>query len=182
MHAGVEALLKLIAQHSISADTIGEIELAVPTQNVSMVDRQAAPTSRAATLGSGQYVMAVTALRGKIDLASFEDVYLHSEQVRQLMAKVKVSASTELDRHFPKYWPGRVTVKLADGREHTEEIIAPKGESENPMSREDIEEKFLGLAVPVLGDEQARAVVAEVQTLDARESLDALLALLVTAV
>ena len=111
-----------------------------------MVDRPATPTLRAATLGSGQYVMAVTALRGKIDLASFEDEYLQSEQVRQLMAKVKVSASAELDRHFPKYWAGRVTVTLADGQLHSGEIIAPKGEVENPMTRQDVEEKFLGLA------------------------------------
>ena len=106
--------------------------------------------------------MAVTALRGKIDLASFEEEYLQSEQVRQLMAKVKVSASTELDRYFPKYWPGRVTVKLAGGHEHTEEIIAPKGESENPMTRQDVEEKFLGLAAPLLGEGKTRAVIDEV--------------------
>lgn len=182
LHAGVEALLKLMAQYSISANTIREIELAVPTQNASMVDRPASPTLRAATLGSGQYVMAVTALRGKIDLASFEEEYLQSDQVRQLMAKVKISASTALDRHFPKYWPGRVTVKLADGREHTEEIIAPKGESENPMARQAVEGKFLGLAVAVLGEGKARAVVAEVQSLDARDSLAPLLGVLGTAI
>jgi 2-methylcitrate dehydratase PrpD len=178
LHAGVEALLKLITQHSISADAIRAIELAVPTQNASMVDRPAAPTLRAATLGSGQYVMAVTALRGKIDLASFEEEYLPSEQVRRLMAKVQVSASAELDRYFPKYWPGRVTVRLADGREHTEEIIAPKGESENPMSRQDVEEKFLGLAAPVVGDEKVRAVIEELSSLESRGSLVPLLAAL----
>jgi hypothetical protein len=37
-----------------------------------MVNRPGPPTNRAATLGSGQYVMAVTALRSKIDLASFD--------------------------------------------------------------------------------------------------------------
>jgi 2-methylcitrate dehydratase PrpD len=178
LHAGVEALLKLIAQYSISADAIGEIELAVPTQNASMVDRPATPTLRAATLGSGQYVMAVTALRGKIDLASFEEEYLHNEQVRRLMAKVKVNGSTELDRHFPKYWSGRVTVKLADGREYAEKIIAPKGESENPMSRQDVEEKFLGLAAPVVGQEKTRAVIEEVSSLESRDSMAPLLALL----
>ena len=181
LHAGVEALLKLMAQYSIGADAIREIELAVPTQNAGLVDRPATPTLRAATLGSGQYVMAVTALRGKIDLASFEDEYLQSEQVRWLMAKVKVSASAELERYFPKYWPGRVTVKLAGGHEHTAQIIAPKGESENPMTRQDVEEKFLGLAAPVLGDEKARAVIEEASLLDRRESLSPLLGALATA-
>jgi 2-methylcitrate dehydratase len=175
LHAGVEALLRLINQHSITADAIRAIDLTVPTQNASMVDRPATPTLRAATLGSGQYVMAVTALRGKIDLASFEDEYLQSESIRRLMEKVTVRASTELDRHFPKFWPGRVTVTLADGQEHSGEIIAPKGEIENPMTRQDVEEKFLGLVAPVLGDEKARAVIGEVQALDARDSLAPLL-------
>jgi 2-methylcitrate dehydratase PrpD len=180
LHAGVEALLKLMAQYSISTDAIREIVLAVPTQNASMVDRSATPTLRAATLGSGQYVMAVTALRSKIDLASFEEVYLQNEQVRRLMARVKVSASAELERYFPKYWPGRVTVKLAGGHEYSEEIIAPKGESENPMTRQDVDEKFLGLAAPVLGEGKSRVVIDEVQALDARNSLAPLLAALAT--
>lgn len=181
LHAGVEALLKLIGQHSIDADAIRAIEVAVPTQNAGMVDRPATPTLRAATLGSGQYVMAVAALRGKIDLLSFEEEYLQSEQVRKLMAKVTVSASSELDRYFPKYWAGRVTVTIADGHEYVEEIIAPKGEVENPMTRGDVEEKFLGLATPVLGEGRARAVINQVQALDARDSLDPLLGALATA-
>ena len=175
LHAGVEALLKLMAQHSISAEAIRGIDLTVPTQNAGMIDRPATPILRAATLGSGQYVMAVTALRGKIDLASFEEEYLQSEQVRQLMAKVKVSAGTELDRHFPKFWPGRVKIVLADGREHIKEIIAPKGEVENPMTRQDIEEKFLGLAAPVVGEGKAQSVVDEIQLWDKRDSLAPLL-------
>jgi len=179
LHAGVEALLKLIAQCSIRTDAIRAIELAVPTQNASMIDRPATPTLRAATLGSGQYVMAVTVLRGKIDLVSFEDEYLHSDSVRQLMTKVTVSASTELDSHFPKYWSGRVTLTLADGRVLTEEIIVPKGEVENPMTRLDVEEKFLGLVEPVLGEERARAVIEEVQLQGARDSLAPLLGALV---
>ena len=178
LHAGVEALLRLISRHSPGADGIRAIELMVPTQNAAMIDRPATPTLRAAMLGSGQYVMAVTALRGKIDLTSFDDEYLQSEPVRRLMAKVTVSASTELDRYFPKYWAGRVTVTLADGQLHTEEIIAPKGEVENPMTRQDVEEKFVGLARPVLGEEKARAVIDEVSLLDTRDSMAPLLAAL----
>ncbi|HSQ12124.1 MAG TPA: MmgE/PrpD family protein [Candidatus Deferrimicrobium sp.] len=178
LHAGVEALLKLTSEYSIGAEAIRAIELAVPTQNAGMVDRPATPTLRAATLGSGQYVMAVTAFRGKIDLASFEDEFLQSEPVRQLMTKVTVSASTELDRHFPKYWAGRVTVTLADGQVHTQEIIAPKGEIENPLTPQDVEAKFLGLAGPVLGEGKARAVIDEVSLLDTRDSMAPLLAAL----
>jgi len=178
LHAGVEALLALLRQHSIPPETIEAMELAVPTANSSMVNRPSITASHAATVGSGQYVMAVTALRGNIDLVSFGDEYLHNDQVRKLMAKVTVSASAELDSHFPKYWSGRVTVRLRDGQTHSELIIVPKGESGNAMTWEEIEEKFLSLAAPVLGDEKARSAIHEVDSLDSRDSLEPLLATL----
>jgi 2-methylcitrate dehydratase PrpD len=176
LHAGVEALLKLMQRHAMTPASIQAIELLVPTQNAGMVNRPAITTLRAATLGSGQYVMAVTALRGKIDLASFEEEFLRSEEVSRLMAKVQVSGSAELDRHFPKYWSGRVTVQLSGGQSHSEEIIAPKGESENPLSAADVEEKFLGLAAPAIGGARARAAITALHSLAASESVAPLLA------
>jgi 2-methylcitrate dehydratase PrpD len=171
----VEALLQLLQQHSITPNVIEEIELSVPTLNAGMVNRPGATTNRAAALGSGQYVMAVTAVRGKMDLVSFDEQFLRSGQVRELLAKVKVTARPELDRYFPQYWPGRVWLKLADGRSYVHEIIIPKGESGNPMSTWEIEEKFFSLAGPVIGDPRARAVIDEVGSLDRRDSLEPLI-------
>jgi 2-methylcitrate dehydratase PrpD len=179
LHAGVEALLKIIQRTSLAPSMIETIELLLPTQNASMMNRPSAASgtaSHAATVGSGQYVMAVTVLRGKIDLQSFEDEFLHSAEVRRLMGKVKVNGSPELDRHYPKYWPGQVRVTLSNGQKYSEEIIAPKGESENPMTRADVEEKFLDLAASVLGSEKAKLAIDEVDRLDSRESLEPLLA------
>ncbi len=175
LHAGVEAQLKLLQRHKLQAAAIAEIELWLPTHNAAMVDRPVVPSSRAAMLASAQYVLAVTTLGGKINLKSFEDEYLQSENVRQLAAKVRVTASADLDRHFPKYWPGKVVIKLANGQIHSEEIIVPKGEEANPMTQREVEEKFLELAAPVIGAGKTRSVIAEVQALDERGSLEMLL-------
>jgi 2-methylcitrate dehydratase PrpD len=175
LHAGVEALLKLLGKHKIDPANIQRIELAVPTQNAGMVDRPSTPTLRAATLGSGQYVMAVTALRGRVDLASFDDEFLQSDAVRALMAKVKITGSVDLDRYFPKYWSGRVTVTNTEGQPFAHEVIIPKGESGNPMTAEELRGKFLSLAESVLGKRKAQAVIEEVDRLDSKESLDAVL-------
>jgi 2-methylcitrate dehydratase PrpD len=171
LHAGVEALLKILLAHACEPGSIDEIELAVPTQNAGMVNRPTTPNLRAATLGSGQYVMAVTAVRGKMDLASFEDEFLLDDAVRRLMAKVKVVASTELDRYYPKYWSGRVKLKSTGGESYTEEVTIPKGEDGNPMSAADVEIKFLSLAAPIVGEDKATLILREVGTLDKRDSL-----------
>jgi 2-methylcitrate dehydratase PrpD len=178
LHAGVEALLTLLQRHAISSDVIQEIELSVPTQNVSMLNRPAPPASHAAAVGSGQYVIAITALRGKLDLASFDEDSLRSDAARMLMTKVKVLGDKELDRYFPKHWSGRATVKLSDGQSFSHEVIIPKGEAGNPMMRQELEEKFLSLAAPVVGDNKARAVISEVQSLKKSASLEPLLAAL----
>ena len=179
LHAGVEALLRLIQDHSIGLASIEEIELCVPMAVASLVNRPARSSmNRAATLGSGQYVMAVTAIRGKMDLASFDDRFLQNSEINNLMEKVKVIGELELDRYFPQSWPGRVKISLKHGSSHTREIIVPKGEKENPMSVQEVEEKFLSLAAPVLGDSRARSVIGELQALADRDSLNALLALL----
>ena len=94
------------------------------------------------------------------------------------MGKVKVTGEIELDRYFPQSWPGRVRISLRDGSSHTREIIIPKGEKENPMSVQEVEEKFLSLAAPVLGDAKARSVIREVRGLADRDSLNELIALL----
>ena len=178
LHAGVEALLALIQQYSVTPEIIDEIELSVPTANATMVSRALTPISRAATLGSGQYVMAVTTVRGKLDLKSFEQEFLESSQVRSLMSKVKVKGEIELDRHFPKYWPGRVVVKTSDGRSRSKEVIIPKGESGNPMTPQEVKKKFLSLATPVLGEAKARTVIDEALSLSESESLEGLLSAL----
>ena len=156
LHAGVEALLKILRRTSLTPSAIEEIELFLPAQNAAMMNRPSITASHAATVGSGQYVMAVTALRGKIDLASFESEFLDSVEVRELMNKIKISASADLDRHYPKYWSGRVAVRLFGGQSYSEEVIIPKGESGNPMTQSEVEEKFLSLAAPALrGSESA---------------------------
>ena len=126
-------------------------------------------------MGSGQYVMAVTVLRGKLDLASFEEEFLLDDAVRVLMGKVKVVPRAELDRHFPKYWSGRVTVKSTGGEIYSEEVIIPKGEAGNPMSAVEVEEKFLSLAAPVVGKDKAALILREVGSLDGRDSLTSLI-------
>jgi 2-methylcitrate dehydratase PrpD len=178
LHAGVEALLRLLEDCAITPTVIEAIELLVPTAVASLLNRPATSMNRAANLGSGQYVMAVTAIRGKMDLASFDDGFLQSNEVSELMGKVKVKDEIELDRYFPQSWPGRVRISLSNGSSHVREIIVPKGEKENPMSGREVEEKFLSLAAPVLGDARARSVIGGVRALEEIESLDELLSLL----
>jgi 2-methylcitrate dehydratase PrpD len=111
-----------------------------------------------------------------MDLTSFDEVLLQNSEVGSLMGKVKVIGEIELDRYYPQSWPGRVRISLTNGSAHTREIIIPKGEEENPMSAQEVEEKFLSLTTPVLGDAKAKSVIGEIHVLEKSASLNGLLA------
>lgn len=181
LHAGVEALLSLIAEQGINPGRIEEITLGVPTAVQGLVDRPRVQGNREASLASAQYVMAVTAVRGSLDFSSFEDQCLNAPDVLRLMGKVQVNAAATLDPYYPKHWPARVRIELAGGSSYTKEILSPKGESGNPMSRREVEEKFAALAGPVVGATRTRELAQEVFRLEDAGSLRSLLARLGSA-
>jgi 2-methylcitrate dehydratase PrpD len=60
-----------------------------------------------------------------------------------------------------------VTITMTDGARHFCRIEHGIGSKLNPMSNEDLERKFYGLAEPVVGAERARDLVAKTWTMAA---------------
>lgn len=170
LHAAVEALLFLLGAHEIRADAIEAIEVGVPSAIRPAVDRPHVKGNREASLASAQYVMAVTALRGTLELAAFDDAVLNDPAAHRLMSKVELRSAPALDAHFPARWPAWVSIKPAGGRSFTKEILSAKGERDNPMSADELMEKFMALAGPVIGSERAERLAEAVFSLERSES------------
>ena len=101
---------------------------------------------------------------------------LRDERVLRLYERVQICEDPRLTELFPRLWASRVTLETNDGRVLEAEVTTPRGEPANPLSRDDIVEKFRRLAEPVTGAERADAVVAAV--LDGTEPLRDVLAAL----
>ncbi len=65
-------------------------------------------------------------------------------------------------------------VKLKDGRTLTQQTMAAKGSFENPLTRDEEEEKALDLIVPVLGKQRALALLAALWNFDELKDVRAL--------
>jgi len=59
---------------------------------------------------------------------------------------------------FPEKQPSRATVITNDGKVFTEYIEYPKGDPREPMTIEDIDNKFSGLAEELLSTEKQRQI------------------------
>jgi len=76
-----------------------------------------------------------------------------SDETDDLANRVSVKSADDLARRVPESRGTRVTITLNDGRELTEEILHPKGDEENPLTTDELREKFLRLTTPILDDD-----------------------------
>ena len=82
------------------------------------------------------------------------------------MTRIELTVDATLDAGFPGQRAARVTIETRDGRRC--EYLQPtrKGDPEQPLTDTDLNEKFLELVQPVLGDAKAQALLAQLWMLD----------------
>jgi len=70
------------------------------------------------------------------------------------------------DSDYPKHFTGEMKIVLKDGRTLERRENTNRGGPENPMTGEEIEEKFLNNAVRLIGSKEADNIVKQVRRLE----------------
>ena len=124
------------------------------------------PTTPAEARFSLKYVVASALVHGSVRLAAFEPARMNDSVTRELMTKIEVAIDPELDAAFPAQRAARVSIETKDGRKAEFLQPARKGDPELPLTDRDLEDKYLELAAPVIGDATAKALVAKLWKLE----------------
>jgi 2-methylcitrate dehydratase len=122
------------------------------------------------------YIVGMALLTGKVDNSTYSDANLRGKANIAFVKKVEVVEDPELTKLYPdRGMANRITVRERGGREITAAVEVPKGHPLNPMTREDIEEKFIGLTRDKIGERAAKASLKRLWSLeDERELRDVL--------
>lgn len=92
------------------------------------------------------YIVGMALIEGKIDNATYSPKKMNDEKVIDFLRKIEVEEDKNLSALYPdKGIANRIIVRLRSGREISKEVIIPKGHPMNPMSDEEIEQKFYSL-------------------------------------
>jgi len=134
-----------------------------------------APETRETADHSLPYIVSMALLEGKIDKGSYAARKLKDPKIRELMKRVIVKEDRALSAAYPGSVPNRVTVKLDDGKTLAVQVDDPRGHPKNPMSEEEIEQKFRLLTKGILKEAQVEKVLRFVRTIERRSDLSPLL-------
>jgi len=134
-----------------------------------------APETRETADHSLPYMVAMAILEGRVDNATYAAKKLKDPEVREFMKRVIVKEDKALTAAYPGSIPNRVTVKLDDGKTLSVQVDEPRGHPKNPMTEEEIEQKFRRLTKGILKDAQVEKILKFVGTIEKQSDLSPLL-------
>ena len=148
--AAIDGALEVKSKLGFQAKDIQSVRVATYRAGLEVAHYEE-PRTPAEGRFSMKYVVATALTHGSVRLAAFEPDRLNDEGTRALMKKVTVELDPQLDATFPAQRAARVRIQLENGT--SEEHLQPtrKGDPDLPLSDQELNDKFLELAGPVLG-------------------------------
>ena len=179
-HKSVTAILELRQKHGLRAEEIAEVECQVSPYLVQHFGHYSRPETASQARFSMHYAMAAALIDGALTLKQFTDEKVTTPEVQDLMSKVKL---VELDSEVKEGQthsdpPQVVTVKLQNGNAYSHQVPFAKGEPQNPMSLEEIIDKFRDCAGTVLSPLDIERIVELVIKLESIPDITPLMQLL----
>jgi 2-methylcitrate dehydratase PrpD len=117
------------------------------------------------------YCVAAALAEGRLGLEQFDAERFGPDGVRdaamaELLRRTRVVAADDLTAKYPSAWPVRLTLKLRDGTSERGSSDYPRGNAENPVSTEELEQKFIALVGSRFGDDTARSALAALHSME----------------
>ncbi len=116
------------------------------------------------------YCVAAALLEGRVGLDQFSADRFSPDGVRDssiavLLQRTTVTVEDDLTAKYPAAWPARISLTLRDGTVLNKTSDYPRGNPENPVSDDELEDKFLSLVGSRFGSDPASAALEAVQNL-----------------
>jgi 2-methylcitrate dehydratase PrpD len=144
-HPGMTELLRLIRENSIRAADVAQIEVGTNHNMLNTLIHHR-PTTGLQAKFSMEFCMAILLVDGKADQTKFTDAVVNRPDVQEMIGRVRFYTDPEAERAGYDKMTTILKITLKDGRLITGRADFSKGSPTNPMSFEEVAEKFQGCA------------------------------------
>lgn len=172
-HAAIDAARRLRSATDLAIGDVARIEIATYAKALEVAGNPAPRTAFEAQF-SLPYCVAVALQTGSARMAAFSEEQLADAALRSLMTRVHLSVDPQADAVYPQQRAATVTLHLRSGAVRAEHAPTRKGDPDNPLSDEELSDKFIELVAPVIGDAPARTFLATLWRIASVDDLSAL--------
>ena len=169
-HAAVDATLALVQRHDLGPDDVDRIEVHTYQVAAETLGKKH-PDRHVHAAMSIPYLVSAAISDRQVSLPQFTAEKLAAPDVAALQDRVEMILDPELDAMAPKHLPARVVIVTRDGRTLSEQVVAAKGDPDNPLTDDETAEKFRKLSAGILTDAAIDDVIGIVGRLDQVDDL-----------
>jgi 2-methylcitrate dehydratase len=156
----VTAALKLVKDKDIDWKDVEEVTVHTIARAVDILadPTKYRPTSKETADHSMPYCVGVSIMDRMVTPLQFKQDKLQNEELLDLIQKIKVVADEGLEKEFPELQPSVVDIKVKSGETFTQRVDYAKGDPREPMTDDDLRDKFYGLTADFMDDGQRKKV------------------------
>jgi 2-methylcitrate dehydratase PrpD len=158
IHAPLDGLLGIMAEQGLQPQDLAEVIVWVRPRAAIIVNDNAMLNVNL------QYILAVAAFDRKVELASHSQERAKDPKVWEMKKRIRLEHMPELDNE--PWGAAVVEVKTTAGKTFSKRVIHPKGSLQNPLSQQEMEEKFFSLATMAISREHAQRILDTVLHLE----------------
>jgi 2-methylcitrate dehydratase PrpD len=144
-HPGMTELLRLIRTNSIRAADVAQVEVGTNHNMLNTLIHHH-PTTGLQAKFSMEFCMAILLVDGKADQTKFTDAVANRPDVQDMVSRVRFYTDPEAEKAGYDKMTTILKITLKDGQVISGRADFGKGSPANPMSYDDVAEKFLGCA------------------------------------
>jgi 2-methylcitrate dehydratase len=172
------ATLELVKEHDIKAEDVAEVKILAPSRCTEHTGDPVKryPTTKESADHSSYYITAVAIMDRGLGPDQFTPRKMKDPKVRELIGKVSLEADPSLDR-FGR--AGISEIRLKSGVSYKKRVEYPKGDPLNPMTDEELEDKFRNMAEKFMTEGQIKKVIATIYEMDKLDDINKLMKTLV---
>ena len=144
-HPGMTELLRLIRANSIKAADVEHVEVGT-NHNMPNALIHHHPTTGLQGKFSMEFCMAILLLDGKADQTKYTDAVVNRDDVKKMIERVRFYVDPEAEKAGYDKMTTIIKITLKDGRTISGRADFGKGSPTDPMSYDEVAEKFRGCA------------------------------------
>ena len=179
-HTPLDALRLIVAENNLAPDDVDGMHLRIFdfAMQLAAPDRYK-PDTREQADHSLPYCLAIGLLEGDLGPEQFKHDQWKDPKVLDLMSRIKVTMDPALEKVYPNGRPADLEVKTKNGKTYRKRVDFPKGDEKNPMTDEEVQNKFRKLARPLMSEGRVNRIIDTVNTIESVKDIHELMALLV---
>jgi len=175
-HSSINAIQNLKSEYAFSADDVDKVECLVQPISFDCL-KYTAPKTKLQGKFSIQYNVALAILNGNVTLSDYDGDLIEDKSVKDLMKKITIEIDDSIagGKYGNGKYDSKIKVYLKDGQVLNDWVIDAKGDSTNPLSFDEVLDKFKQCASRALDMDNIGVVLNCIMNIDKLETIKELI-------